>query len=275
MARPKKDDPMLVRTPPTLQAVVDAMETYDTRIAEICEALKVRRGWVDAHVRPYVRHVYLMPYWSQIVAQQLDRTDMRGGGLYYHTGEIDEIVQGARVLRRSRVIDPASYMPERARVRLERAEHDLAELAVSGDASEAEVRAAIRGAKAALVAAQEQVEDDLAEAVIAAHRDAIHHRGRYHWRPYGDPAPTSLADLAERGATTATVMAGWGGTAEESAREIWQKGMVRVEIAMPDGTVRAMVMPDPAPEPVRDPAAGLAVPAELLPAEYWRKYVTC
>ena len=197
MARPKRDDPMLVRTPPTLHAVVDAMGTYGTRVGEICGTLLVRRGWVDAHVRPCVHHVYLMPYWSQIVAQQLDRTDMRGGGLCYHTAEIDGIIQGARVLRRSRVIDPANYMPARARVRLENAEHELAELAVSGDATEGEIRAAIRGAKRALAEAQEQVEADLAPAIIAAHKDAVHHRGRYHWRPYGDQAPTSLADLAE------------------------------------------------------------------------------
>jgi len=273
MARPKRDDPMLVRTPPTLHAVVTAMGDYSTRVAEICGTLLVRRGWVDAHVRPCVHHVYLMPYWSQIVAQQIDRTDMRGGGLYYHTSEIDGIIQGARVLRRSRVIDPANYMPEGARLRLENAEHELAELTVSGDATEGEIRAAVRGAKAALAAAQEQVEADLAPAIIAAHKDAIHHRGWFSWREYGDQAPASLADLAERGATTATVMAGWGGTAEEAAREIWQQGMVRVEITMPDGAVRAMVMPDPCPEPVRDPAAGLAVPAELLPKEYWAKYI--
>jgi len=274
MARPKREDPMLVRTPPTLHAVVDAMGTYGTTTAEICGTLLVRRGWVDAHVKPYVHHLYVMPYWAQIIAQQLDRDGMRGGGLYYHAGEIDGIIQGARVLRRSRVIDPANYMPERARIRLENAEAELAELAVSGSATEGEVRAAIRHAKRALAEAQEQVEADLAPAIIAAHKDAVHHRGWFDWREYGDMAPSSLAEIADRGATTATVMAGWGGTAEEAAREIWQKGMVRVEITMPDGTVRAMVMPDPCPEPVRDPTTSIAVPAELLPTEYWRRYIT-
>lgn len=60
MAKPKAEDPMLVRTDKTVEALEEALATrFSTSFKAICHDFKCSRAWAEKYVKPNVHRLYI------------------------------------------------------------------------------------------------------------------------------------------------------------------------------------------------------------------------
>lgn len=245
MARSRKEDATLVRLPMGLQNVEHAVmhEGYDVTVRECCRALKCSRGYFDEHLRPHVHHIYVPDLWARALVRRVGGLEL--ASTYYNREELDQVVHSAVVERRSRVVWFTEAVDARTRAELI---GRLELVAMECDEVEGEI-ARLDLVEAAALDLVALLKARLDGAWLRARETARweRQRTRAHWVAVGDRPPLDLAEV-EAAWTTAAAMKGYGDTDEGVQRDIWRGGMVRVELAMPDGARRVMYAPDPTAE---------------------------
>ena len=257
----------LVRLEKGIEHLLDAYHSgYKVRTKEICRAYCASRSWADARLSDSVSHVYVTPRGADALARHLDDVDTLLPGNLYNVHELDAIVSDTVASQRSKVL----WLPGHARSQSDAKK--LEDLARAVDyAKNANERF---DAQARLVEkAPKLVKQALSEAIslvltLTPNRkdNPRYNRADHAWLPVDGATPSGWMHFVGMGARTAADMTDYGDSAEEVARNIWDAGMVRLEVPTPGGGVRVMYIPDPHPDSIPDGAVRLCVtvPVDMI-----------
>lgn len=248
-----KDDAALIRLDRGYDHVVDAIhDGYDVTVREICEALKCSRSYHDAHVRRFVRHIYLSPHWANAMCMR--KYISSPSSTLYSRPTLDAMVSGGVVRRRSKQVWLTEALPADAHGGL------VLRLKAIADLIEAIEKLGPEESPLRMI---EQLNDDVAalgeyvdESSLPEWRRAIaserwvHARSNAAWVDVGDEPPSSLVGL--KGWAPPAAMKGFGDTDEGLARELWRSGHVQLTLTLPDGSTRVMYHRDPTPMDMPD-----------------------
>lgn len=258
MAKPQNDDPMLVRTDETMDALVAALSSrFRTPYRKLCRDFKASRAWVDRHVKPNVPRIYISSAparnkamktlgWNKSLSNEKDALCRT----WFDAAAYAEWADGsAKVYERTVLVPEALLVGDPSElVRLARAmaecDDDVRRGLIDNAMAEEYKRCDERdgGAKKS------------PHAVIKA--AARGPRSRAEWFERGDVAPSGLGFLDGRAETPASML-DWGDAPEDAHRAIWRHAMLRLVFSVKgdDGSLDERVMYVPSDRSVPNPPA--------------------
>lgn len=257
--RPKKQDQGLVELPHDLDILRGAVDDeFSVTTRALCRALQCSRSFVGAHCRG-LRHIYVSARWG-------DEVGVHGGGTLWSIPDLDRMVAGATVERRTRVMAFSNFTTDPDELAwAERAENRLEALE---DGADTQAWLDLWGY------CTERLKAVAGEAWAPAIDDRLERRrGRKEtpWVDIGESAG-AFADLGITWRTTAA-RRDYGDTDEEWSRVYWNGGARRLTLVLPDGAERVFYAADPHPAANISQFLALPLAIDLLPADYIRDVI--